>query len=135
MYIEDPIVVENTLEQVILNKVSEINLYDVSSNVNSFYLNGIPLWLDKSTRVGLMNSLNIEKNAGREISKLWFGDLCISINCDAAIQMLNSLELYALDCYNQTAQHIASVKSLTNIEDVKNYDYTLGYPEKLSFEI
>ena len=33
------------------------------------------VWLDKSTRVGLINSLTIEKNAGKEISTLWFGNL------------------------------------------------------------
>ena len=33
------------------------------------------IWLDKSTRVGLMNSLTIEKNAGKETSTLWFGNL------------------------------------------------------------
>ena len=33
------------------------------------------VWLDKSTRVRLMNSLTVEKNAGKETSTLWFGNL------------------------------------------------------------
>ena len=113
----------------------KIEKYDTSDNVNSFILNGIKVWLNKDTRVGLMNSLNIEKNSGKETSTLWFNNICININCDAAIQMLSALELYALACYNVTAEHKVAVENLTSLEEVKSYDYTTGYPEKLSFTV
>jgi hypothetical protein len=71
-----------------------------------------------------MNSLSIEKASGKETSTLWFGNIKLSINTDAAIQMLSALELYALDCYNKTAEHKVNVENLTVVEDVKNYDYT-----------
>lgn len=115
--------------------INEINAYDTSDEVNSFFLNGIKVWLNKDTRVGLMNSLTIEKNAGKEESTLWFNNICITINCDAAIQMLSALELYALSCYNVTAQHRIAVQNLTTLEAAMAYDYTTGYPEKLSFTI
>ena len=38
-----------------------ITAYDSSSSVNAFLLNGIQVWLDKATRVGLMNSTTIAK--------------------------------------------------------------------------
>ena len=113
----------------------EIDQYDTSSNVNGFILNGIQVWLDKDTRVGLMNSITIEKNAGKEQSVLWLNGICITVNCDAAIQMLSSLELYALACYNKTAEHKLAVSQLTDVSKVKAYDYTAGYPDKLSFNI
>lgn len=115
--------------------INEINAYDTSDEVNSFFLNGIKVWLNKDTRVGLMNSLTIEKNSGKEESTLWFNNICITINCDAAIQMLSALELYALSCYNVTAQHRIAVQNLTTLEAAMAYDYTTGYPEKLSFTI
>lgn len=115
--------------------INEINAYDTSDEVNSFFLNGIKVWLNKDTRVGLMNSLTIEKNSGKEESTLWFNNICITINCDAAIQMLSALELYALNCYNVTAKHKVAVENLNNLEEVLGYDYTVGYPEKLSFTI
>ena len=115
--------------------INEINAYDTSDEVNSFFLNGIKVWLNKDTRVGLMNSLTIEKNAGKEESTLWFNNICITINCDAAIQMLSTLELYALNCYNVTAKHKVAVENLNNLEEALGYDYTVGYPEKLSFTI
>ena len=113
----------------------EIDQYDTSSNVNGFILNGIQVWLDKDTRVGLMNSITIEKNAGKEQSVLWLNGICITVNCDAAIQMLSSLELYALTCYNKTAEHKLAISQLTDAPKVKAYDYTAGYPDKLSFNI
>ena len=115
--------------------IREIDKYDSSDDVNAFYLNGVKVWLNKDTRVGLMNSLAIEKNAGKETSTLWFNSICVNINCDAAIQMLSSLELYALECYNKTAEHKVNVEELNNIEDVVSYDYTAGYPDKLVFTI
>lgn len=115
--------------------IKKISDYDVSLNVNSFTLNGLQVWLSKDTRVGLMNSLNIEKNSGKEESTLWLGSMCIVVNCDSAIQMLSDLELYALACYNKTAEHKKNVNELTDITQVKSYDYTVGYPDKLVFTI
>lgn len=123
------------LEKAKKDILQKIEDYDVSKEVNSFYLNGLQVWLDKDTRVGLMNSLTIEKNAGKEESTLWFNNICITINCDAAIQMLSALELYALSCYNATAQHKVAVQNLTTLDEVMNYDFTTGYPEKLNFTI
>lgn len=115
--------------------IKKIDQYDKSSNVNGFILNGIQVWLSKDTRVGLMNSITIEKNAGKEQSVLWLNGICITVNCDAAIQMLSSLELYALACYNKTAEHKLAISQLTDISKVRAYDYTAGYPDKLSFKI
>lgn len=115
--------------------IKEIEEYDTSENVNSFYLNGLQVWLDKSTRVGLMNSLDVEKQSGKTTSTLWFGNIKLNIEINAAIQMLSALELYALDCYNITASHKAIIKSLETIEDVDKYDYKTGYPDKLEFNV
>lgn len=82
-----------------------------------------------------MNSLSIEKNTGKEESTLWFNNICITINCDAAIQMLSALELYALSCYNVTAEHKVTVEGLSSFDDVISYDYTTGYPDKLNFTV
>ena len=123
------------LEKIKKNLIKKVDEFDSSDEVNSFFLNGIKVWLDKDTRVGLMNSLTIEKNSGKEKSTLWFNNICITINCDAAIQMLSSLELYALSCYNVTAEHKVAIQNLTTLDEAMNYDFTAGYPEKLNFTI
>ena len=56
-------------------KIAEIIAYDTSSSVNGFMLNGLLVWLDKATRVGLMNSTTIAKAAGQETTTLWLGGL------------------------------------------------------------
>ena len=130
--IESPISKLDQAKKEIIRKIDE---YDTSVNVNSFKLNGVDVWLSKDTRVGLMNSISIEKAAGKEQSVLWFNNICVTVNCDSAIQMLSALELYALDCYNKTAKHKVNVQNLSSIEEVHNYDYTQGYPNKLEFTI
>lgn len=130
--IESPI---SKLDQAKKEVIRKIDAYDKSSDVNSFLLNGIQVWLDKDTRVGLMNSIKIEKDAGKEQSVLWFNNICVTVNCDSAIQMLSALELYALDCYNKTAEHKVNVQNLSSIEEVHNYDYAQGYPNKLELII
>lgn len=115
--------------------VAEIESYDKSDAVNSFTLAERQMWLDKDTRVGLVNSINIEKSAGKETTSLWFDTVQYEIPIDAALQMLAALELYALDCYNITQAHIASVKLLDDMGTLEAYDYTAGYPDKLVFNL
>lgn len=124
---------KNRVDEVKAKVLAKIDVYDKSENVNSFILDGQNMWLDKSTRVGLMNSTNIEKEARYENTTLWFGGQSYTIPCETAIQMLSSLELYALNCYNVTAQHKSSVEAMETVEELESYDYTEGYPEKLVF--
>lgn len=115
------------------NEISEIQIFDKSTDVNSFEIEGESMWLDKSTRVGLFNSISIEKNAGKSDTVLWYDAIKYIIPISDALSMLNEIEMYALNCYNVTQSHIAAVKSLQTIEEIENYDYTIGYPAKLSF--
>lgn len=112
-----------------------IEKYDASSSVNSFLLNGMEVWLDKATRVGLMNSTTIAKSMRQEKTTLWLGSYQLEVDCDKAIQLLSALEMYALECFNVTAAHKKAVSELDNIEGVLTYDYRAGYPEKLKMEV
>lgn len=115
--------------------VEKILRHDSSPAVNSFTLAGTRMWLDKATRVGLANSVNIEKAAGKDMTMLWFDGVQYGIPVDSALRMLAALELYALDCYNVTQAHIAAVRLLDEMEALEGYDYTSGYPEKLVFNL
>ena len=115
--------------------LAEITAYDSSSSVNSFLLNGMEVWLDKATRVGLMNSTTIAKSMGQEKTTLWLGSYQLEVECDKAIQLLSALEMYALECFNVTAAHKKEVSELDNIDGVLTYDYKSGYPDKLKMEV
>ncbi len=112
-----------------------IEKYDSSPEVNSFVLNGTSVWLDKATRVGLMNSTSIAKAMGSETTTLWLGEVKLEVECDKAIQLLSALEMYALECFNVTAAHKKAVSEMTEIDKVLEYDYTVGYPSKLTMDI
>ena len=115
--------------------LAEIEKHDTSPSVNGFMLNGQRVWLNKDTRVGLMNSTSIAKAMGKKTTTLWFGGMQIEVNCDKAIQLLSALEMYALECFNVTAAHKKAVAELNTVEEVLGYDYTKGYPEQLKMEV
>ena len=115
--------------------LAEIEKHDKSSAVNGFMLNGQRVWLDKATRVGLMNSTSIAKAMGQATTTLWLGDVKLAVECDKAIQLLSALEMYALECFNVTAAHKKAVAELNTVEEVLEYDYTKGYPEQLKMEV
>ena len=123
------------LEQAKVEKIAEITAYDTSDKVNGFVLNGAVVWIDKATRVGLMNSTTITKAAGQKTTTLWLGSMKLIVDCDKAIQLLSALEMYALDCFNVTASHKQAVSELTTIEEVEAYDYKVGYPKMLEMSI
>lgn len=115
-------------------KLKEIEAYDSSPAVNSFCLDGMAVWLDKATRVGLMNSLNCEKAAGRTETTLWLGTTPFTLNVEQAIQLLAAVELYALQSFNVTASHRAAVEVLATRNEIEAYDYTAGYPARLDIK-
>ena len=123
------------LKQAKVDKIAEIAAYDTSSSVNGFVLNGLLVWLDKATRVGLMNSTTIAKASGQETTTLWLGGMKLVVDCDKAIQLLSALEMYALECFNVTASHKQAVSELKTIEEVEAYDYKAGYPKTLEMSV
>ena len=123
------------LEEAKAEKIAEITAYDTSDKVNGFILNGLLVWLDKATRVGLMNSTTIAKAAGQETTTLWLGGAKLVVDCDKAIQLLSSLEMYALECFNVTASHKKAVSELMSLEDVEVYEYKAGYPKMLEMSV
>ena len=120
------------LELAKMRKKAEINLYDQSAEVNKFSLQGKQIWLPKETRVGLANSIAIEKAAKKESTTLWYDGVKYDLPIVNAQKMLSDLELYALECYNVTQKHLAAVDKLSDVEQVKKYDFKTGYPEKLT---
>lgn len=124
-----------TLEKAKKEKLEAILAYDTSSDVNGFILNGNKVWLDKGTRVGLMNSIQITRDMGQDTTTMWFDGYKLEVRCDMAIMLLSSLEMYALECFNVTAAHKKAVSELTTIEEVEAYDYKVGYPKQLDINL
>lgn len=114
-------------------KIAEIDAYDTSEAVNGFTYQGQTMWIDVDLRVKIQNGLNKCIELGEEAYPVWNGNVCYNIPCDLLNTMLAKLEVYAVKCMDNTNRHKANVTALTSLEDVKKYDFTTGYPEKLSF--
>lgn len=133
---KEPVPTESEkLEQAKVKKIAEITAYDTSDKVNGFVLNGLLVWLDKATRVGLMNSTTIAKAAGQQTTTLWLKGIKLVVDCDKAIQLLSALEMYALECFNVTAAHKKAVSELKTIKEVEAFDVTADYPQQLVMKL
>lgn len=114
-------------------KINEINHYDSSDEVNIFYIQELPVWLDKATRAGLKLRFEAELAMKEENTTLWYGNQSFTLQLNSAIQMLYAIEVYASKCYDNTQKHLANVEKLETLEEIIEYDYHIGYPEKLEF--
>lgn len=126
---------EQGKQNAINKKLEEIDAYDISSDVNGFYINNMSMWIPRETRVSLQNSTAILLKNNIETTTLWEGTIRFDIPCILLLQMLDALEIYALHCFNVTAEHKANILNMDSIDDINSYDYTIGYPEKLVFNL
>lgn len=124
-----------TLQDVINIKISDILQYDTSEEVNSFTINGEVGWIDRNTRVALLHALDVVEQSGGTTYTVWFNDNPLTLNIFTIKQFLTALELYAIEALNVTNSHIREVKQLQSIQEVENYDITLGYPEKINLNL
>lgn len=113
-------------------KKAEIQHYNTSSHVDCFILNGKSMWLPLETRISLTNSIAKEKALGRSETILWYDGVKYELPIPIAEKMLADLEMYALECYNTTQEHLVNVEKLGAVEDVMKYNYKTGYPEILN---
>lgn len=130
---EEPPHLVPTLSDAIASKVAEISAYDRSAAVNSFVLGGTEMWLSFDERARIRQSIDAYRNEGKTEMTKWFNGKAFTFSLDTWQTMLDKLSVYASEALNVTEQHKAEVKALTSIEDVEEYDYKSGYPEKLSF--
>lgn len=114
-------------------RIRQIEDYDKSSAVNTFYLGTLPMWLNVSERQQLATQISANEAIGRDSMTKWFGGIEFSFPIDAWKQMLVALEVYAGDALNVTESHKAAVNALADTDEVIDYDFTEGYPEKLVF--
>lgn len=133
VYVAPGLTEEEVFAKVKKSVIQCIEAYDTSEEVNNFYIGDNSLWLDLAKRVGLELRFKAEVAQGRDTTTLWHDGMQFPLRLDSALQMLYALEIYASACYDNTQRHLAAVESLTTIEEVRAYDYTTGYPEKLRF--
>lgn len=111
----------------------KINAYDKSKYVNDFTIGGIHLWLDSTMRSKVRENLETCQQLGETNTTLRFEGMIFPVSVQQGWQMYYSVLAYARDSWNTTENHLATVDKLENLEEIKNYNYKFGYPEKLAF--
>lgn len=112
--------------------LAAIEAYDGSDSVNGLVVNGQRGWLDKATRVGLMNGVGVAKACDMERMSLWIDGREYVMDVARLEELLVKVEVYAMGCYNVTAGHRRAVDGLTTLEAVLGYDFKAGYPQMVS---
>ena len=113
-----------------------IETFDTSPAVNGFLLNGSVEWIDIELRMKLCSrTLPEEKKAGKTSTVLWLGNKPYELPIETIEQIMHEIEIYAKACLDVTNRHKTQVLALSDVSAVVAYDYTAGYPEKLSFNI
>ncbi len=117
--------------------LARIRAYDTSNAVNSFTLNGTAMWLDKAARASLARTLEILEASGADSVTVWSDGMPpvpVELSIENARTLLNAVELYAKECMNVTQTHIRAIFDTNDTDEVLLYDYTAGYPEKLTLK-
>ena len=131
-----PVDVEPSQEELLaaakVEKIAEIEEYAESSNVNEFSFMGIKMWLDVKTRIGYSMSIRSADTLGQKTIQMPVNGNVYPIELEKARKLLATVHLYADATFKVTQQHIANVKALQSVDEVKAYDNTKGYPQKLS---
>lgn len=129
----EPVPVPPTPEELLSQEkektIKKIHKIDESSAVNGFYLFGEDMWITPAERANYMITLEGAKRLG--IEEIPF--LGHNISVDTAISMLDAINVYAMQCFDITKQHIKEVEEMDNIDDVKEFNCYSGYPQKLIF--
>jgi hypothetical protein len=133
-----------TLEQAKAAKLKELQEFDAKplGDVNIFYINGHPMWLDRDTRVALKNRIDTEEALGKQFTVLWVSGMRLELPIPLARQIILTLEGYSIAAFDRTAEHEATIFTLETNQEVWNYNFRKfepehigGYPEKVHFNL
>lgn len=125
--------ISDTLDGAKKEKIRALNAYDKSSAVNEFTFNSINMWISLEKRKDMRTSISSLKAMSVKEWTYWYNGVPITMPVSQFEDMLNAVEVYAIQCYNVTAQHASNISALESVEEVLEYDYSIGYPEKLNF--
>lgn len=120
---------ERTLQDAIKERLALLHAYDQSENVLSFTFNGQKMWLNPQQRTNYLMTINAAEEQG--MIAVPFGGQQVPIAQARAV--LNALAIYAMQAMAVTDAHDATIRAKRKIETVDTYDYTVGYPDNLTF--
>jgi hypothetical protein len=126
---------ERTLADIIREKITAIDMYDNSEEVNKFTVSGAPCWITAQDRAIYNSSITAAEEFNETEIELPLAGRFLTLPVAMAKNILAQVQRYADRAAIVTAKHKYGVSQLQTIEDVDAYDYKTGYPEVLTFEL
>ena len=124
---------EEKLNKEKMAKISLVDSYDSSPEVETFYIDNTPMWLGHELRQQIRTSAEAYVASGHEDMTKVFNGKEYTFPINTWLYMLNILEIYAAEALNTTERHKHNINNLNSVEEVIQYDFTTGYPEKITF--
>lgn len=124
-----------SLKEAIQEKLDELDEFDRSDEVNSFILNGESTWITEQRRSGMKTSLDSAELLGDNMITFNITGKPFEVSIINAKVMLARIQRYADKSYLATEFHRSAIKELTSVEEVKEYNFKSGYPEKEIFSL
>lgn len=110
-----------------------IKAYDSSSYVNEIFVGGVPMWFDSEMRSKVRENLEVCEKMGITETVLRVGSFALPTSVEQGWAMYYAVLAYARASWNVTQEHYEAKSAMTDAEECKAFDWTSGYPEKLSF--
>lgn len=130
---------EQLLERAKQEKIAELVAYDNSDAVNGFEVvkdgQTITTWIEPEKRSNYRGSLEDCVLLGVTDVDVPIAGMLISMTVADARVKLAQVQLYADSCTIVTESHKAAILLLQSVQDVEEYDFRAGYPEKLRFSV
>lgn len=124
------------IDDVRMMRLAQLDAYDKSTAVNEFYLGEVGLWADKDDRTTLERAVDKWEAEGNTTYPLCDEKIgVVNMPIETMRLILKDIEVYAIKCMQRTFEHKMAIKALNTIEEIQNYDFTTGYPDKLVFNI
>ena len=138
-YVEPEPTPEQLLERAKQQKIAEIEAYDQSDAVNGFEVvkdgQAITAWIEPEKRSNYRGSLEDCVLLGVADIEVPIAGMLIPMTVADARVKLAQVQLYADSCTIVTESHKAAILLLQSVQAVKEYDFTAGYPPKLTFSV
>lgn len=125
--LRDPVI---SLEDAKAVALAGLYAYNSSDEVNTCSVNGVNLWLDKSSRA-LFRMQAQDSADDAEFTLYGFDGSSVTLICVQLKAFLSTLESYAMATYGVTRKHETTINALDDVTAVQSYNFTAGYPEPL----
>lgn len=117
------------VQQIIANAARDYAKSDVIKAItikhNDVEVKG---WLDSDARASLINVINAKKVLGETTITIWFDSTPVEMNCDDALKLISTIEVYSSNCFNVTQTKVEEILATTNPDELFAYNILNGYP-------